>query len=154
MNLTLLGQMGTFAVLVFVIWRFLWDPITQALEERTKRVADGLAAAEKGKHELELAEKRAGDVLRDAKLQVSDIVAHAERRASEIVDAARHEAKQEAERIVIAAKAEVDQERNRAREDLRASVADLVVYGASKILEKEIDAKAHAKLLADAAKQL
>lgn len=154
MNLTLLGQMGTFAVLVFFIWRFLWDPLTRMMEERSKRIADGLAAAEKGKHELQLAEKRATEVLREVKSQASDIIGHAERRAAEIVDQARGEAKVEAERILTAAKQDIEQESNRAREELRASVADLVVMAASRVLEKEIDAKAHVRLLNDTVKRL
>jgi len=128
--------------------------LTSLMEERQRRIADGLAAAEKGKHDLELAEKRATDVLRKAKAQASDILAQAERRAAEIVDEARGEARVEAERILTAARSDIEQERNRAREDLRASVGNLVVMGASKILEKEIDARAHARLLADAVKQL
>ncbi|MFQ5755786.1 MAG: F0F1 ATP synthase subunit B [Acidiferrobacterales bacterium] len=154
MNLTLLGQMGTFAVLVYFIWRFLWDPITRMMEDRSKRIADGLAAAEKGKHELELAEKRAADVLRDARSKASDIIAHAERRAAEIVDEAKGDAKIEAERILAVARSDIEQEQNRAREELRTAVADLVVLGASQILEQEIDAKVHAKLLHNAIKQL
>ncbi|MEE8216896.1 MAG: F0F1 ATP synthase subunit B [Acidiferrobacterales bacterium] len=151
---TLIVQIFTFALLVWLIMRFLWGPLTSLMEERQRRIADGLAAAEKGKHKLELAEKRATDVLRKAKAQASDILAQAERRAAEIVDEARGEARVEAERILTAARSDIEQERNRAREDLRASVGNLVVMGASKILEKEIDARAHARLLADAVKQL
>lgn len=151
---TLIVQIFTFALLVWFIMRFLWGPLTSLMEERQRRIADGLAAAEKGKHKLELAEKRATDVLRKAKAQASDILAQAERRAAEIVDEARVEARVEAERILTAARSDIEQERNRAREDLRASVGNLVVMGASKILEKEIDARAHARLLADAVKQL
>ncbi len=154
MNLTLIGQMGTFAVLVYFIWRFLWEPVTQMLEDRTKRIADGLAAAAKGKHELDLAEKRAANVLRDARSKASEVIAHAERRAAEIVDEAKVEARAEAQRIITVARADIEQEQNRAREELRAAVADLVVMGASRILEKEIDAKAHARLLDSAIKQL
>lgn len=151
---TLIVQIFTFALLVWFIMRFLWGPLTSLMEERQRRIADGLAAAEKGKHDLELAEKRATDVLRKAKAQASDILAQAERRAAEIVDEARGEARVEAERILTTARSDIEQERNRAREDLRASVGNLVVMGASKILEKEIDARAHARLLADAVKQL
>jgi F-type H+-transporting ATPase subunit b len=153
-NLTLFGQMLTLAVLVFFVWRYLWGPITRLMEERTKRIADGLAAAEKGKHDLELAEKRARDVLRDAKTQASDIVSQAERRAVEVVEQAKGEGRVEAERILSAARSEIEQEQNRAREELRGAVANLVVLAASKILEKEIDAKAHAKLLEKAAQEL
>jgi F-type H+-transporting ATPase subunit b len=151
---TLFGQIITFAVLVWFIMHFLWKPLIGLMEERQRRIADGLAAAEKGKHDLELAEKRARDALRDSKTQASDIISHAERRAAEIVDQAKDEAKVEAERILAATRSEIEQERNRAREELRASVANLVVLAASKILEKEVDAKVHAKLLENAVTQL
>lgn len=153
-TVTLIVQVFTFALLVWFIMRFLWEPLMGLMQEREKRIADGLAAGEKGKHDLELAEKRAQEVLRGAKQQASEIISHAERRAAEIVDAARGDAKTEAERVMIAAKSEIKQERNRAREELRGAVSELVVAAASKILEKEVDAKAHAKLLANAVKQL
>ncbi|MFQ5994650.1 MAG: F0F1 ATP synthase subunit B [Acidiferrobacterales bacterium] len=153
-TVTLIVQMVTFGMLVWFIMRFLWGPLTSLMEERQTRIADGLAAAEKGKHDLELAEKRATAALRQAKSQAADIITHAERRAAEIVDGAKGEAKVETERIMAAARSEIHQERNRAREDLRGAVADLVVLGASRILEKEIDAKSHGKLLEDAVKQL
>lgn len=132
MNLTLVGQMLTFAVLVYFIHRFLWGPITGMLAERNRRVADGLAAAERGKRELELAEKR----------------------ASEVADEAKAQARSEAERIVTAARADVVQEINRAREQLRARVAELAVIGAGRILQREVDPAAHAKLLETVTKQL
>ena len=153
-TVTLIVQMFTFALLVWFIMRFLWEPLTGLMQEREKRIADGLAAGEKGRHDLELAEKRAQEVLRGAKQQASDIISHAERRAAEIVDAAKGDAKTEAERVMIAARSEIDQERNRAREELRHALSGLVVAAASKILEKEVDAKAHAKLLDNAVKQL
>jgi F-type H+-transporting ATPase subunit b len=153
-TVTLIVQVFTFALLVWFIMRFLWEPLMGLMQEREKRIADGLAAGEKGKHDLELAEKRAQEVLRGAKQQASEIISHAERRAAEIVDAARGDAKTEAERVMIAARSEIEQERNRAREELRGAVSELVVAAASKILEKEVDAKAHAKLLANAVKQL
>lgn len=153
-TVTLVVQIFTFALLVWFIMRFLWEPLTGLMQEREKRIADGLAAGEKGRHDLELAEKRAQEVLRGAKQQASDIISHAERRAAEIVDAARGDAKTEAERVMMAAQSEIDQERNRAREELRRALSKLVIAAASKILEKEVDAKAHAKLLDNAVKQL
>ncbi|MDX1488268.1 MAG: F0F1 ATP synthase subunit B [Acidiferrobacterales bacterium] len=153
-TVTLIVQIFTFALLVWFIMRFLWEPLTGLMQEREKRIADGLAAGEKGRHDLELAEKRAQEVLRGAKQQASDIISHAERRAAEIVDAAKGDAKTEAERVMIAAQSEIDQERNRAREELRRALSELVIAAASKILEKEVDAKAHAKLLDNAVKQL
>jgi F-type H+-transporting ATPase subunit b len=153
-TVTLIVQIFTFALLVWFIMRFLWEPLTGLMQEREKRIADGLAAGEKGRHDLELAEKRAQEMLRGAKQQASDIISHAERRAAEIIDAAKGDAKTEAERVIIAARSEIDQERNRAREELRHAVGELVVAAASRILEKEVDAKAHARLLDNAVKQL
>jgi F-type H+-transporting ATPase subunit b len=153
-TVTLIVQIFSFGLLIWFIMRFLWEPLTNLMAERQKRIADGLAAAEKGKHDLELAERHARDALRDAKTQASEIIAHAERRAAEIVDEAKTDAKVEAERIVAAATSEIEQERNRAREELRASLARLVVAAASKILEQEVDAKAHARLLENTIKQL
>ena len=113
-----------------------------------------MAAGEKGKHELELAERRAGDVVREAKGKAGEILSQAEKRAGEVIDEAKNQAKSEAEGILVAARAEIDRERNAAREQLRQQVAALAVAGAARILEKEIDAKSHAKLLDDVVKQL
>lgn len=144
---TLFGQMITFAVLVWFIQRFLWGPLTGLLAERNKRIADGLAAAERGKLELELAGKRAAEVLREGKQQVADIIAQAEKRALEIIEEAKHAAKAEGDRMIAGAKAEIVQEVSRAKEALRAQVAALAVAGAEKILRREVDAKTHADLL-------
>ncbi len=149
MNLTLLGQMGTFAVLVFFVWRFLWGPLTRVLEERTKRIADGLAAAERGKHEQELAERRAADVIKEARSEAQEIIARGEKRATEIIEESKSEARAEGERILTAAKAEIEQEINRAREGLRGQVAALAVAGAERILARDIDQSAHAGMLDD-----
>lgn len=146
-NATLFGQAITFGILVWFTMKFVWPPIMQALDERAKRIADGLAAAERGKHDLELASKRAGDVLRDTKHQASEIIAQAERRANQIIEEAKQEAKVEGDRIVASAKAEIEQEMFRAKETLRGQVATLAVAGAEKILRREVDANAHAQLL-------
>jgi len=146
--------MITFALLVWFTMKYVWPPLTQAMAERQKRIADGYAAAERGKHELELAEKRATEVLREAKVKASEIIDHAERRSTEISDEAKVQAKVEAERILASARSEIEQDIGRAREELRARLGELVVAGASKILEKEVDAKAHAKVLDEVVKQL
>ncbi len=151
---TLFGQIITFAVLVGFVMRFLWGPLTQLMQERQKRIADGLAAGEKGRHEQELGEKRALEILKQAKAEAQEIIVLAEKRAGEIADEAKEHAKAEAERIIQAARAEIDQETNRAREQLRAAVTGLAVAGASRILRKEVDAKAHAKLLEAVVKEL
>ncbi len=151
---TLFGQMLTFAVLVAFVWHFLWGPLTGMLAERNKRVADGLAAGEKGMRELELAEKRVVELLREAKQQTAEILAQAEKRSSEIIDEAKSHARVEAENILTGAKTEITREMNAAREQLRASVAELAVTGAARILEKEIDAKSHARMLEAVVRQL
>lgn len=149
MNLTatLIGQSITFAIFVWFCMKFIWPPIMTALHERKKQIADGLAAGEKGKHELELAQKRAIESLKKAKEKAAEIIAHAEMRASEIADEAKLTAREEAGRILAGAKSDIEQEVNQAREQLRSSVSNLVVTGAARILEQEVDAKAHSKLL-------
>ncbi|KMN82899.1 F-type H+-transporting ATPase subunit b [Chromobacterium alkanivorans] len=147
-NVTLLGQAITFAILVWFTMKFVWPPLTNMMDERAKRIADGLAAGERGKQDLEAAEKRVADELRKAKQQATEIVMAAEKRASQIVDEAKDVARVEGARIVADAKSEIDQEVLRAKETLRAQVADLAVAGAEKILRKEIDSAKHADLLA------
>lgn len=147
-NVTLLGQAITFAILVWFTMKFVWPPLTNMMEERAKRIADGLAAAERGKQDLEAAEKRVADELRQAKQQATELVLAAEKRASQIVDEAKDAARTEGAKLVADAKALIDQEVLRAKEALREQVAGLAVAGAEKILRKEIDAAKHADLLA------
>ncbi len=153
-NLTLIGQSITFALFVWFCMKFVWPPIMGALEARRKEIADGLAAAERGLHEQELAEKRAAEHIKEAKGQASDIVTQAQKRASEIVEEAKSDAKTEASRIVTGAKAEIEQETNRAREHLRKEVVGLAIAGAEKILKREVDKDTHANTLNDLAAQL
>ncbi len=151
---TLLAQIIAFVALIWFVNKFLWGPLNGMMEERQKRIADGLAAGEKGKKELELAEKRATDSLKGAKIQAAEILAQAEKRASEIVDEAKGKAREEGDRIVAAATAEIEQEVNRAREEIRGKVAEISVAAAGKILGKEINASAHDKLIKDLASQI
>lgn len=153
-NLTLIGQSIIFILFVAFCMKFIWPPIMAALAERKKQIADGLAAGEKGKHELQLAEKRAIDILKEAKQRATSVIALAEKRASEIHEESKESAKVKAERIIQAAQDEIDMEINRAREKLRTSVSQLAIAGARQILKKEIDAKTHAQLLDQVAKQL
>ena len=146
-NATIIGQIIAFAVFVAFCMKYVWPPIMQALEERKKKIADGLAAAERGRHEQELAEKRAQQVIHEAKEQASEIVAQAQKRGNEIVDESKSNARVEGERILNTAKAEIDQEVNRARDELKAQVAGIALAGASKILGREIDEKAQTDLL-------
>lgn len=153
-NLTLVAQALTFAIFIWFTARFVWPPLLRAMETRQKNVADGLAAAEKGRRELELSAQRAEEALRAARDRAQDIVGHAEKRAVEIIEEAKHAAKAEGDRLVTAAKAEIDQQLSRAREQLREQVAVIVVAGAERILRREVDAKAHAELLADLKREL
>ncbi len=153
-NLTLIGQSVVFALFVWFTMKFVWPPIMAALTERKKAIADGIAAGERGAHEKELAEKRAIEKLNEAKQEAQDIISQAQKRASEIVEAAKGDARTEGERIITAANAEVEQEVNRAREELRGQVATLVVSGASKILKREVDAAANEDILKDLVAQL
>lgn len=153
-NLTLLAQAVSFAILIWFTVKFVWPPLLTAVETRQKTIADGLAAAERGKHDLELAAKRASQELHAAKEKASEIIAQAEKRATEIIEEAKGNAKIEGERIITGAKAEIEQEVNRAKEGLRQQVSDLAIAGAEKILRREIDAKAHADMLSAIAKEL
>jgi F-type H+-transporting ATPase subunit b len=153
-TVTLIGQMVAFVLLIWFINKVLWGPLSKMMGDRQKRIADGLAAADKGKHELELAEKRAKDVLKDAKGQAAEILAQAQKRATEIEEEAKEKARAEAERIVTAAQAEIDREVNQAKEQLRGHVAAIALSGVERILKKEIDAKAHNALLTDLAAQI
>lgn len=146
-NATLLGQTIMFAMFVWFCMKFVWPPIMTALDARKKQIADGLAAGERGKHDLELAAKRSAELLREAKEKAADIIAQGDKRASEIVEEAKAQAKAEHDRIVAAGKAEVDQEVFRAKEQIRTQVSAIALAGAGKILGREIDAKAHNDLL-------
>jgi len=153
-NLTLIGQTITFFVFVWFCYKFVWPPLVTALEERTKKIADGLAAAERGKHEKELAEERARELLREAKEQAGEIINRADKRASEIIDEAKDDAREEGTRLKNAAQAEIEQEVNRVREDLRSQVVSIALAGAGKVLEREVDAGTHADMLERLAAEL
>ena len=126
---------------------YVWRPVIGALEASKKQIADGLAAGDRGKHELELAAKRASETMLEAKLKAVEIIAQAEKRAIQVIEEAKNDAKAEGDRMIAAARAEIEQESHRARESLRGEVAALVVAGAGKVLRREVDAKAHADLL-------
>jgi F-type H+-transporting ATPase subunit b len=153
-NFTLFMQAAAFAAFIWFTAKFVWPPLMGAIANRQKQIADGLAAGEAGRQSLANAEKRIADMLAEAKTRSSDIIAQGEKLKTETVDAAKAEAKAEAERILIAAKGEIQQEIARAKESLRNQVSDLAVAGAAKILEREVDAAAHADLLAAIRQQL
>ncbi len=146
-NATLLGQTIMFVMFVWFCMRFVWPPIMQVLTARKQLIADGLAAGERGKLDLQLASRRATEGMHEAKQKAADVIAQAEKRATQLIEEAKGHAKEEGDRLIAGAKAEIEQEVHRAKESLRQQVADLAIAGAEKILRREIDAKAHAELL-------
>jgi len=146
-NATLIGQAIAFFLFVVFCMKYVWPPILHALEERKKKIADGLAAGEHGKREQALAEERAKELLREAKEQAGEIITRADKRAAEIVDEAKDDARAEGDRLMTAAHAEIDQEVNRVKEDLRGQVVAIALAGAGKVLEREVDETTHAELL-------
>jgi F-type H+-transporting ATPase subunit b len=152
-NFTLVMQAVAFAAFIWFTARFVWPHLMRAIETRQKDIADGIAAGEQGRQSLASAEKRIADMLAEAKMRSSEIIAQGDKLKSETIEAAKADAKAEADRILTAAKAEIEQEVARAKEALRDQVADLAVAGAEKILKREVDAKAHAELLASIRQQ-
>src|SRR3990172_9354554 len=146
-NLTLFAQAITFAAFIWFTARFIWPPLMRAVETRQKQIADGLAAGERGRQDLDRAAKRTAELLREARQKAQEVLAQVDRRAVEIVEEAKVAAKAQGEQLIAGAKAEIDQEVFRAKEALRTQVAALAVAGAEKILRREVDAKAHAELL-------
>lgn len=142
-NLTLIGQSITFALFVWFCMKFIWPPLMAALDERKQKIADGLAAAERGTKEQAMAEARSADILKEAKEQARTIIAQAEKRHGEIVDQAKDDARGEAAKIVAMAQSEIEQEANRAREELRSKVIDLALIASSKILQREVKIEDH-----------
>jgi F-type H+-transporting ATPase subunit b len=153
-NLTLLMQAAAFAAFIWFTAKFVWPPLMRAIDTRQKQIADGLAAGEQGRQSLASTEKRIADMMTEAKARSSEIIAQGDKLKTETIEAAKAQAKEEADRILAGAKAEIEQEIMRAKEALRNQVADLAVAGAAKILKREVDAKAHADLLAAIRQQL
>lgn len=151
---TLIGQMLTFAVLVWFIRGVLWDPMLRMLEERKKRIADGLAAADRGLKEKELGEKRAMELIHEARDKAAEVIALAQKRAAEIIEEAKEAGRAEGERMVAGARAEIEQAANRARETLRQEVISLALKGAEQILAREVDATQHRAMLDKLAAEL
>jgi len=147
LNATLIVQTLVFLILGWITMKFIWPPLTAALNERQKKIADGLAAADKGEKSLVEAQANVAELVKDARVQATKIVDQASRRANEVIDEAKLSATAEGQRLVAAARAEVQLDQSRAREQLRKEVAALAVAGASKLLGREIDARAHADLL-------
>lgn len=146
-NATLIIQMIVFAILVWFTMKFVWPPITAALDERAKKIADGLSAADKAKAELSNANKRVEEQLSAARTDATQRLADAERLAQSMVEEAKSRASDEGAKIIAAAKAEAEQEATKAREALREQVAALAVKGAESILKREVNPGVHAELL-------
>ena len=153
-NATLIGQSITFLIFVWFCFRFVWPPIRNAMEEREKKIADGLQSAERAQRDLELAKESVSRKLMDAKKEAAGLIEQSNRRAAQIIDEAKQQAREEAERIKLAAQAEIDQEVNRAREKLRTQVSALAVAGAEKILRSSVDMNAHRAMVDELAAEL
>lgn len=153
-NLTLIGQMIAFVCFVVFCMRYVWPPILAAMAEREKKIADGLAAADRASHDLELAQEKAVERLKEAKVEAAGIVDSANKRAGQLVEEAKDAAVVEADRVKASAQAEIEQEVNRAREQLRGQVAALVLSGAEKALGSAIDHEAHNELVEKLASEL
>ena len=154
LNATLFAQLIVFFILVWFTMKFVWPPIAKALDERADKIAEGLAAAERGKSDFEQAEKKVAELMGQGRDQVAEMVTNAEKRAAQIVEEAKGQASTEAARITAQAKADVDQEANRAREALREQVAALAVKGAESILRREVDVQQHAQILSTLKQEL
>lgn len=146
-NATLFVQLVVFAILVWFTMRFVWPPITKAIDERTQKIADGLSAAERARLELSNANRRVDEQLSAARDDAAKRLADAERLAQSMIEDAKARAAEEAAKIVAAARAEAQQEMVKAREVLRGQVAELAVRGAEQILRREVDSRVHADLL-------
>ncbi len=146
-NATLIGQLIAFVVFVIFCMKFVWPPIMAAIEERQATIADGLAASDRAAKDLELAQEKATAQLKEAKAQAAEIIEAAKKRETQLVEEAAVKAQAEKEKILAAGHAEIETERNQAKEELRQQVAALAVVGAEKILERSIDAAAHSDIL-------
>jgi F-type H+-transporting ATPase subunit b len=153
-NLTLIGQSFAMVVFVWFCMKVIWPPVMNAIEERQTKIADGLAAAERGQQSLDSAKAEAAGIINDARNQATAILDQAHARANEIVAEGKADGVKERERQLVAARAEMEQEVNRAREELRGQVSAIAVASAEKILLREIDPKAHEDILARLAAEL
>ena len=153
-NLTLLGQLIAFAIFTWFCMKFVWPPITAAMDARQKKIAEGLDAAGRAERDLKLAQEKAAEMLRETKQPAAEIIEKANKTANDIVEEAKQQARSEGERLLEGAKAEIELEVNRVKEELRNQVSVLAVAGAEKILGATVDAKAHNDLVEQLAKEL
>lgn len=153
-NLTLIIQMIVFLLLVFFTMSFIWPPLMRAVEERQKKIAQGLAAADRGEEALQKARESADVILREARERAGQIIDQAQHRANDIMEQARTGAQQEGQRLVASAQQQIGLETTRAREGLRREIGEIAIAAASKLLEREIDPKAHQDLISKLAAQI
>jgi len=153
-NATLIGQMITFAIFIVFTMKFVWPPLMKVLEERRKKIADGLAAAERGQHDLEVAHFKAKEIIHEAKAQASVIIEQANQRAHHIEEQAKLDARHAAERIKQAAELEIERDRLKILESVRQQVADVAVAGAEKLIRRNIDKAANQEILASLASEM
>jgi F-type H+-transporting ATPase subunit b len=146
-NATLLGQAISFALFVWFCMKFVWPPLMNAIEERQKKIADGLADADRAAKDLELAQAKATKQLKEAKVTANEIIEQANKRKAQIVEEAKAEAQIERAKIIVQGNADIENERNRVKDDLRKQVATLAIIGAEKILERSIDPAAHSDIV-------
>lgn len=151
---TLIGQAGTFLVLVLVTMKFVWPPLTRAMEERRQKIAEGLAQSDEAEKALEKAEQQAEQIIREARAKSGEIIDQAGKRGNEIVEQAKQDAIAERDRQVAAAEADIKLAANQAREVLRERLAELAISGAERVIEQELDAERHRKLLDKLAAEL
>ena len=153
-NLTIIGQAIAFFIFVVFCMKYVWPPITAALAERKKKIAEGLDAADRAERDLQLAQEKATENMRKGKEEAAAVIEQANKRANQIIEEAKDKALEEAGRVKAAKDAELEQEVNQAREALRSQVAALALAGAEKVLEASIDEKAHSKLVEKLAAEL
>lgn len=154
LNATFIGQIIAFLILLWVFWKYITPPLSKAIDERQKKIAEGLSAADRGQKSLDEAKARAEDVIREARDRANQIVDAASKRSNEIVEAAKQSALSEGDRLIASAKQQIELETAKAREALRREVADLTVRSASKVLGREIDASKHADILGKLATEI
>ncbi len=153
-NLTMIGQAIAFFIFVVFCMKYVWPPIIAALQERQKKIADGLAASDRAARDLELAQEKSAQELRKAKQEAAALIEQANKRANQIVDASKDDARIEGQKLVDQAKAEIEYQRIQARDALRAEIAALAIAGAEKILESSVDADKHSAMLDKLAAEL
>jgi F-type H+-transporting ATPase subunit b len=153
-NATIIGQFITFAILVWFTMKYVWPPITKTMQDREKKIAGGLEAAERSKRELEMAEHKSFSIIREAKQQASQIIEQANLHSAQLIEQAKMQGKEENQRIVGLAQGEIDREIMQAKQALKNQLATLAIAGAEKILQKHLDPSAHQAMLNDLASEI